>query len=115
MSEVRYRDTQAMEFQEDTRFPGIGIKLLETRATHPSASVIIARVAPGGTIPAHTHPAETETAYVLSGEGKLITDTAEYIFEPGVSVTIPSGMAHRVVNTGDTPLDIFAFHNPPTR
>ena len=115
MSEVRYRDTRMMEFQEDTRFPGIGIKLLETRSTHPSASVIIARVAPGGTIPAHTHPVETETAFVLSGQGKLITDIGEYIFEPGVMVTIPAGLAHHVVNTGATPLEIFAFHNPPTR
>lgn len=115
MSKLRYLDTRTLQFQEDTRFPGVGVKLLESRATHPASSVIIARIAPGGTIPPHTHPVETETAYVLSGKGKLITDTAEYDFEPGIAVTIPSGLAHRVVNSGDTPLEIFAIHTPPTR
>jgi quercetin dioxygenase-like cupin family protein len=115
MSELLYLDTRKLEFVQDSRFPEISIKLLESRTTHPTSSIVIARVAAGGEIPRHTHPVETETAYVLSGQGKLITDATEYIFDAGIAVTVPPGLAHRVVNTGDTPLDIFAIHSPPTR
>jgi mannose-6-phosphate isomerase-like protein (cupin superfamily) len=115
MSEVRHLDTRTMEFVQDARFPEISVKLLESRTTHPTTSVVIARVAVGGGIPRHTHPVETETAYVLSGQGKLMTDTAEYTFDAGIIVTVPPGLAHWVVNTGDIPLEIFAIHSPPTR
>jgi quercetin dioxygenase-like cupin family protein len=115
MAEVRHWDTQALEFIQDVRFPEISIKLLESRSTHPTTSVVIARVAVGGEIPRHTHPVETETAYVLSGQGKLMTDTAAYVFDAGIAVTIPPELAHWVVNTGDVPLEILAIHSPPTR
>ena len=115
MFELRHLDTRTMEFVQDARFPEISIKLLESRATHPTISVMIARVAVGGDIPRHTHPVETETAYVLSGQGKLITDTADYTFDAGIALSIPPGLAHRVVNTGDIPLEIFAIHSPATR
>ena len=111
----RITDTRTVPFAIDPRFPEIGIKLLESRQTHPSTSVIIAQVAPGGQIMAHTHESETETAYVLSGSGLLITDTAEYRFQAGVIVTIPPGLRHAVRNTGTAPLEIFAMHSPPTR
>ncbi len=115
MPDLRRLDTTTLEYSEDTRFPGIAIKLLETRATHPTSSVIIARVAVGGEIAEHVHPAETETAYVLSGDGVLHTAEGDYHFAPGVLVTIPPGVVHRLVNTGDVPLEVFAFHTPPTR
>lgn len=115
MPEPRHIDSTQIDYTEDARFPGIGIKLLETRQTHPTSSVIIARVAVGGAIAEHVHPAETETAYVLNGEGVLYTAEGDYRFAPGVLVTIPPGVVHRLVNTGDAPLEVFAFHTPPTR
>ncbi len=115
MPELRYLDTAQIEFEQDARFPDVGIKLIESRTSHPTTSIVIARVAVGGSIPVHTHLIETETAYVLSGEGKLITDTAEYHFLPGITVTIPAGLSHRVINTGESPLEFFAVHSPPTR
>jgi quercetin dioxygenase-like cupin family protein len=115
MAEVHFLSTHDIAFKQDDRFPGIKTKLLETRQTHAHASVIIAQVAPGGEIPRHIHAAESETAYVLSGRGKLITDDGDYTFEPGVMVTIPPGLAHGVMNDGDEPLEVFAFHTPPAR
>jgi len=108
-------DTRTVPVAVDARFPEIGIKLLESKQTHPGTSVIIAQIAPGGHIQPHTHESETETAYVLSGSGLLITDAAEYRFEAGIIVTIPPGLRHAVRNTGAVPLEIFAMHSPPTR
>lgn len=115
MLKPRVTDTRSLPFVADARFPDIAIQLLESRQTHPSASVIIARVAPGGQIVPHVHEIETETAYVLSGSGLLITQTETYAFEAGVIVTIPPGLRHEVRNTGEAPLEILAMHSPPTR
>jgi quercetin dioxygenase-like cupin family protein len=115
MAQIRFMKTHDMPFDQDDRFPSIKTKLLESRQSHAYASVIIAQLAPGGEIPRHVHADESETAYVLSGCGKLITDEGEYAFEPGVMVTIPAGTAHGVVNDGSEPLEVFAFHTPPAR
>lgn len=115
MTELRIINTHQILFEQDTRFPDVGVKLIESRATHPTTSIVIARIAVGGGIPIHTHPIETETAYVLSGEGDLITDAASYRLTAGIAVTIPAGVSHHVVNTGGTALEIFAVHSPPTR
>ncbi len=115
MAEVHFLSTHDIDFRQDDRFPSIRTKLLESRQTHAHTSVMIAQVAPGGGIPRHVHEAESETAYVLSGRGKLITDKGEFLLKPGVMVTIPPGLAHGVVNDSDEPLEVFAFHTPPAR
>jgi quercetin dioxygenase-like cupin family protein len=117
MTQVRYHNTPQVLFMSDSRFPGVESKVLETLGTHPNggASVLIARIAVGGSIPDHSHPSEAETAYVVTGEGVLYTADGDYLFAPGVVVTIPPGLTHRLVNTGDVPLEVFAFHTPPTR
>jgi quercetin dioxygenase-like cupin family protein len=115
MAQIHFMKTRDIPFKQDDRFPSIKTKLLESRQTHAYASVIIAQIAPGGEIPRHVHAVESETAYILSGRGKLIADDVEYAFEPGVMVTIPAGLAHGVVNDSGEPLEIFAFHTPPAR
>lgn len=115
MTRIRSIDTNTFAYSIDTRFPTISIKLLETRETHAHASVIMAQVQPGAEIPRHVHAAEVETAFVLSGTGKLMSATDEIHFSMGVLATIPAGVEHWVINDGDQPLVIFAFHTPPTR
>ena len=56
-----------------------------------------------------------ETAYILSGRGRLIVEGEETLMEAGWGVTIPKGMSHRMYNIGESPLIIFAFHIPPAR
>jgi quercetin dioxygenase-like cupin family protein len=115
MAEIRLVDTRTMEYGEDTRFPGIGVKLLEGKATHTALSMVVVRVEPGRGIPTHTHPVETETAYLLAGTGILTADGVEHVLEAGMSVTIPPGLAHSLRNGGDVALEIVAVHSPGTR
>lgn len=115
MADLRFVDTREMAYGSDARFPGIGIKVLEGRATHTALSMIVARVESGRTIPTHTHTTETETAYVMAGTGILTVEGTEYVLEAGMSVTIPPGLAHSLHNGADFPLDIVAVHSPPTR
>lgn len=115
MTELIHIDTLQMPFDQDTRFPTIGVQLLLGRATNSTLSVAIARVAPNGEIARHVHVVETETAYVLRGVGVFVTDDQTYPFHAGVFVTIPPGLAHSVKNTGTDNLEILAVHTPPTR
>lgn len=115
MPEPHIFDTSAIPWTEEARFPGIAFKLLETRATHPAVSLVLARVDVGKAIQTHTHPIETETAIVWAGQGVIKIGDQELPLSVGVGITIPPGLAHSVHNTGDVPLELFAFHSPPTR
>ena len=115
MSRARVFDANAMEWSGHERFPGIRIKELETRATHPLADVLLVRLSPGGVIETHIHEKETETAYVLAGRGELTAGADQIVFEPGTGASIPPGVPHRLQNTGDQALELIAIHTPPTR
>ena len=115
MQKPHFFDANTMVWTEPSEFPGIKIKTLETRATYPAASVILAWVAVDGAIPTHIHEKETETAYVLAGRGTLIVGNQKTLLETGTGVTIPPGLAHSLHNTGKVPLELIAMHIPPTR
>lgn len=108
-------DTNAMEWTAHERFPAIRIKAVETRATHPNASVMLVRLAVGGEIQPHLHEIETETAYVLAGVGELTVEDETIAFTRGTGATIPPRHLHRLRNIGDTDLELIAIHTPPTR
>jgi mannose-6-phosphate isomerase-like protein (cupin superfamily) len=114
---VRAFDSNSLNWTSEERFHGIHFKLLETRATHPSGGISMAqaKVDVGGVIQTHTHPTETETAYVLVGEAVLKHEDQETRLSAGMGVTIPPGIAHSLHNVGDVPLEVLAIHTPPTR
>jgi quercetin dioxygenase-like cupin family protein len=97
------------------RFAALQVKVLESKATHAYASVMLVRVDVGGVIPEHSHSVEIETAHVLSGEAVLTVEGQDYPFSAGINASIPIGAKHSVRNTGDVPLMIYAVHTPPVR
>jgi len=115
MAEARFFDANHMEWTEHERFPGIRIKPLETRATHPAASVMLVRLGPGSVIEPHQHEKETETAYVLAGQGTLTHGDHQTPVGPATGISIPPGLTHSLRNTGDELLDLIAIHTPPVR
>ena len=115
MSKVHLVNTDTLPWSVDPSFPGIGVKILESRTTHPTTSVVLVRLNPGVVIQTHTHPTETETAYVLAGRGRLIHGDQETVLETGMSVTIPPGIPHSLANLGDGAMELIALHSPPTR
>ncbi len=113
--ETHYFDAAALEWVAHDRFPALRVKLLETRATHPHASVMLVRLAVGAEIVSHIHEIESETAYVLSGVGVLTVENATFVFSPSRGATIKPGCVHSLKNTGVTELELIAIHTPPTR
>ena len=112
-SAPRLFDANGMDWRPHPSFPAILTKSLETRATHPAASVTLVQVGPGGVIETHIHQQETETAYVLAGRGRLLVDETEQLIGAGSGVTIPPGIAHSLHNAGAAPLQLLAVHTPP--
>jgi mannose-6-phosphate isomerase-like protein (cupin superfamily) len=108
-------NSNALPWSADARFPGIGVKILESRATHPTTSVVVVQLDVGVVINTHVHPIETETAYVLAGRGLLVHGQQEAVLEIGMGVTVPPGLPHSMQNIGDEPLLLIAMHSPPTR
>lgn len=100
--------------------PGIQTRVFQNAASLPEANVLLARVEPGGAIPWHVHEISGETAYVVAGAGVIQyaptddqTQSEESPLRAGAALTMPSGWWHTVINTGDVPLLLFAFHSPP--
>lgn len=115
MTKARRYDTNDMAWTQHPQFPRIRVKHLETRATHPAASMMLVQIEAGGIVEPHVHQVETETAYVLQGQALLKVEAEEITLAKGVAVSIPPGLAHSLVNTGDDVLELFAVHTPPVR
>jgi len=112
---VHIFNTNSIPWTEDARFPGVGVKILESRTTHPTTSVVVVQLDAGVVINTHVHTIETETAYVLSGRGLLVHGGQESVLETGMGVTVPPGLPHSMQNISDEPLLMIAMHSPPTR
>jgi mannose-6-phosphate isomerase-like protein (cupin superfamily) len=115
MPDAHIFNAVTLPWSEDARFPGIGVKILESRTTHPTVSLVIVQLGAGVVIDTHVHPIETETAYVLAGRGLLTYGDQETVLETGMGVTIPPGLPHSLRTIGDTPMELIAIHSPPTR
>jgi quercetin dioxygenase-like cupin family protein len=66
----------------------------------------------GDSIP-HTHNAEEEVLYVVSGRGALVCDGVAHELEPGSFVFVPPGVEHFVRNHGNEPITLFYAFSPP--
>ena len=118
---MHFFDSSELEWQPHPRFADVRYQQFESRATHPTGdfSMMRVRLAPGGVIDTHVHERETETAYVLSGEGLLTcgpgtdADDEQHRLTPGRGVSIPPMLAHRLSNHGAVEIEIIAIHSPP--
>jgi mannose-6-phosphate isomerase-like protein (cupin superfamily) len=112
---VRIFDANALEWSRHEQFPEIRITVLEARATHPAASIMLVQVGVGGVIETHQHAIETETAVVLAGRAQLTYRDEQALLTSGKGVTIPPGTPHSLRNVGDVTLEMIAIHTPPAR
>ncbi len=103
------------EWQTDARFPGVSVQVLISKAQTEAASLIHARVAPGGEITTHIHDVETEVVFVLAGVATITMGDDAFPLEAGGSLLIPSGTPHSVKNDGHVDFKIIAVHTPPAR
>ena len=108
-------DSETIDWQPHPLFPQINIKDLQRGIDHPvgAFSLMRVKVAAGGRIDPHTHPTETETAFVLCGVARLIWAGNTDELCAGMGVSIPPGLEHSLV--AETEVELMAIHSPPLR
>ena len=70
---------------------------------------------PGSNPGPHSHAAEEEIIYVLSGTGETMVGGKTYPLEPGSGRFTEPGIEHGVKNTGDQPLVLVSVFSPPVK
>ncbi len=70
-------------------------------------------MAPGCATPPHQHDCE-EVVLVVEGRGEVQVGGQVHAFGPDTTLVLPPGVAHRIFNTGGTPLvTVAAFSATP--
>lgn len=63
----------------------------------------------GSVLGVHSHHGETETYYILSGEGEYTDNGETYSVKAGDTTFCPDGSSHGLKNTGDGELTFMAL------
>lgn len=66
-------------------------------------------IEPGCTLGYHEHHGESETYYILSGEGEYDDNGTKRMVKAGDVTHTPDGCGHALANTGDTDLVFMAL------
>ena len=67
----------------------------------------------GSQIPEHAHESSEEGMYIVSGQGRLITEEGEEELRAGMAIYMPPGVKHSILNTGDEELKLVWVYSPP--
>lgn len=76
--------------------------------TDDLAKVMRGKLIPGASIGLHTHAANSEVIYILSGTGKVLCDGVYEPLSAGSCHYCPKGHAHSLINDSDEDLTFFA-------
>jgi len=71
--------------------------------------IMILTLEPHSSIGTHTHDANFEVFYGVSGKGKVLVEGGADAMYPGCVHYCPQGGTHSLVNDSDEPLSVFAL------
>lgn len=116
-----YGPSKVLDPYEDSVFewlgdgPGHIVKLYHLIGTEANPSLFYEvgfyEILPGEGVPVHVHEQGEEFAYVLHGEGLLVSEN-EYVIgnlPEGKLVYVPEGAYHGYINTGVQPLELLVW------
>jgi len=93
--------------------PSMIIKVDPQNGASPNFFVGYEEIAPGGSIPAHSHPKYDEVLFVHEGEGLATLGSQERRVTAGATIYIPPMTRVSVKNTGKGSLNVFfVFPHP---
>ena len=82
--------------------------------TGPNIQLVLMTLQPGEEIGLEHHTGHDQFIRIEEGEGEAVLDGKRHKLADGVSVVIPSGVEHNVVNTSKTKkLRLYTLYGPP--
>jgi quercetin dioxygenase-like cupin family protein len=98
------------------QLPGRKHRMILTPASVGSAQMTFGTAVfpPQATAPPHTHQAEEEIIYVVTGHGTIRFDGAPEPIRPGSCIFIPPQVEHQISVDSDEPMKIIYVFSPPT-
>jgi quercetin dioxygenase-like cupin family protein len=80
---------------------GIGSVRLSGDDTGGAFCLLEVSLAPGISVPRHTHSREDETYHVISGELEVVVGNESFVLKSGDTLIAPRGIPHQLRNCGD--------------
>jgi len=81
--------------------------------TGPQIQLVLMTLRPGEEIGVETHEDGDQFIRVEAGTGRATLDGRAYPLSDGTALVIPAGVAHNVINTGSSPLQMYIVYSPP--
>lgn len=85
----------------------------EVLYTTPQTQLVVMSLKPKEEIGEEVHSKTTQFIRVEKGTGKAIIGGKETALKDGISVVIPAGTKHNIINTGDSELKLYTLYSPP--
>ena len=81
--------------------------------TGKHSQLVLMSLKPGEEIGMEVHPENDQFFRFEKGEGKAVIDGNEYGIKDGVTVIVPAGADHNIINTSDTlDLKLYTIYSP---
>ena len=109
----RFFSANDKEFNDHPKFSGVQMAVFVTGKDSDAVSVCQLIIAPGITIPIHTHMEQVDSILIVSGQGEGYVNGGWQELTPGDYLFVPSEIEHGIRNTGSEPLILFVHHSPP--
>jgi len=103
-SDLSYRASSVKYHPRSNRYyfdVGIGSVCLSGADTGGTYCLLEAGLAPGMSVPRHTHTREDEAYFVLIGELEVTVGDEVFILRPGDSLMAPRDIPHQLRNSGN--------------
>ena len=90
----------------------LGAILLSGEETGGAYCLLDMRVAPGKSVPRHTHTRDDEALFMLSGELETHVGDDIFILRPGETLIAPRNIPHQLRNSGSVPNHYLIVFSP---
>lgn len=75
--------------------------------------VVLMSLLPGEDIGTEVHSHVDQFFRIESGTGQAIINGEEFNLSDGISIVVPAGVEHNLINTGTEPLKLYTIYTPP--
>lgn len=81
--------------------------------TNARSQVVLMCLQPGEDIGEEIHADNDQLLVLVKGKGEVLLEGTTSSVEKGALISVPAGIRHNLVNTGDSPIHLYTVYAPP--